>query len=641
MFGFIARLRMWHKFALIGVLALVVLAIPSTLVLKTNLDSIQAASAEAAAIGPAGEALKLIQLTQQHRGLSNRFLAGDDSQAAARQSRETELDRALANIAGVMSANPDDASLLTQLDAIKGTWQALGRAVKTKAISGPESYQRHTVLIAEQLRMLESIVDTSGLALDPNAASFHLISAVLGDLPQLTEHLGQARALGSVLLAKRAASPEDKVQINVLVSLAQYGLQNAHRAFGKAGAADADLHANVAKPLAAALAAAETGLKLSNDKIVYAQQLEFSPDDYFAGMTKAINAQFELITVAFSALDQMLVQRVDDRQQALWAISGAMAVVFLLALSMAMVVIRSIVSSIRRSLTIAQTVARGDLTSVIEVHGSDETAQLLQALDHMNSSLTGIVTQVRSGTDSIAIASSQIAAGNTDLSARTVAQASSLEETAASMEQLTSTVTQNAENARLANDLAQSASDVASKGGQVVRQVADTMASINESSRKIVDIIGIIDGIAFQTNILALNAAVEAARAGEQGRGFAVVASEVRSLAQRSAASAQEIKHLIDASVSQVDDGTQLASAAGKTMEEIVSSIRRVTDIMGDISVASQEQTSGIEQINQAVAQMDGVTQQNAALVEEAAAAAHSLQEQADNLVAAVRVFKI
>ncbi|HUG60083.1 MAG TPA: methyl-accepting chemotaxis protein, partial [Candidimonas sp.] len=313
----------------------------------------------------------------------------------------------------------------------------------------------------------------------------------------------------------------------------------------------------------------------------------------------------------------------------------------LLALWFAVQVTRSMVGTISRSLNVAQRVASGDLTSTIQAHGTDETGQLLQALGDMNSSLINIVAQVRMGTDSIAIASSQIAAGNTDLSARTVAQASSLEQTAASMEELTSTVTQNADNARLANQLALSASNVALKGGQVVKQVVDTMASINVSSQKIVDIIGIIDGIAFQTNILALNAAVEAARAGEQGRGFAVVASEVRSLAQRSAASAKEIKGLIDESVSRVDEGSLLASTAGQTMEEIVSSIKRVTDIMGEITVASQEQTSGIEQINQAVTQMDSVTQQNAALVEEAAAAAHSLQQQADNLVAAVSVFKV
>ncbi|WP_431273560.1 methyl-accepting chemotaxis protein [Variovorax ureilyticus] len=300
-----------------------------------------------------------------------------------------------------------------------------------------------------------------------------------------------------------------------------------------------------------------------------------------------------------------------------------------------------IVRPLGQAVSVAETVAAGDLGSRIEVQSRDETGQLLQALKKMNESLARVVGEVRTGTDTIATASSQIATGNQDLSSRTEEQASSLEETAASMEELTSTVKQNADNARQANQLAVSASEVAVRGGGVVSQVVDTMGSINASSRKIVDIIGVIDGIAFQTNILALNAAVEAARAGEQGRGFAVVASEVRNLAQRSAAAAKEIKTLIGDSVDKVEEGSKQVAEAGRTMDEIVESVKRVTDIMGEITAASQEQTSGIEQVNQAITQMDQVTQQNAALVEEAAAAAGSLQDQAGNLSQVVSVFKL
>jgi methyl-accepting chemotaxis protein len=262
-------------------------------------------------------------------------------------------------------------------------------------------------------------------------------------------------------------------------------------------------------------------------------------------------------------------------------------------------------------------------------------------LKDMNDGLVRIVSEVRVGTDTIATASGQIAAGNLDLSSRTEQQASSLEETAASMEELTGTVKHNADNARQANQLAASASEVALKSGAVVSQVVDRMASINASSKKIVDIISVIDGIAFQTNILALNAAVEAARAGEQGRGFAVVAAEVRNLAQRSAAAAREIKTLIGDSVDQVEAGSKLVGEAGSTMDEVVASVRRVTDIIGEISAASHEQSAGIAQVNQAIAQMDEVTQQNAALVEEAAAAAGSLQDQAGNLAQVVSAFRL
>jgi methyl-accepting chemotaxis protein-1 (serine sensor receptor) len=303
--------------------------------------------------------------------------------------------------------------------------------------------------------------------------------------------------------------------------------------------------------------------------------------------------------------------------------------------------IRAISGPLDKAVKVAKCVAAGDLTQQIDVRSIDETGQLLQALKEMNDSLVGTVGRVRIGTESISVASRQIAMGNADLSSRTEAQASSLEETASAMEELTTTVKQNADNARQANQLVVSASDFAVKGGEVVGQVVHTMGSIKESSRKIVDIIGVIDGIAFQTNILALNAAVEAARAGEQGRGFAVVAAEVRSLAKRSAGAAKEIKALIGDSVDKVNLGGRLVDEAGKTMEQIVTSVKRVADIMSEITAASLEQSTGLEEVNQVILQMDDMTQQNAALVEQAAAAAESMQGQAAMLSQAVSVFKL
>jgi methyl-accepting chemotaxis protein len=289
----------------------------------------------------------------------------------------------------------------------------------------------------------------------------------------------------------------------------------------------------------------------------------------------------------------------------------------------------------------AHRMSEGDMTVAMQVEGKDETAQLLQALENMRASLQGIVATVRQDADGVATASSEIAQGNMDLSARTESQASVLEETAASMEQISSAVKQNADSARHANQLASSAANVAVRGGEVVAQVVSTMQGINDASRKIEDITGVIDGIAFQTNILALNAAVEAARAGEQGRGFAVVASEVRNLAQRSAAAAKEIKALISDSVERVDQGARLVDQAGATMTEVVDSVQRVSAIIGEIALASGEQTTGVEQVNQAIIEMDHVTQQNAALVEQAAAAAKAMQDQAASLAQAVSVFKI
>ena len=361
----------------------------------------------------------------------------------------------------------------------------------------------------------------------------------------------------------------------------------------------------------------------------------------------------------FPALDKLLadIKQLVDIQQKEVENSGAlakegtdMARVLMIALGVAAAaagvllslwITGSITRPLNEAVDVAKRVADGDLTTRIAVKTKDETGQLLQALKNMNDSLARTVSQVRVATDSISTASGEIASGNADLSSRTESQGSSLEQTASSMEELTSTVKQNADNARQANQLVVSASDVAVKGGEVVGHVVATMSSINESSRKIVDIIGVIDGIAFQTNILALNAAVEAARAGEQGRGFAVVAAEVRNLAQRSASAAKEIKSLISDSVEKVDAGTKLVDEAGQTMDEIVTSVKHVADIMSEITAASQEQSAGIEQVNQAISHMDEITQQNAALVEEAAAAAQAMQDQARDLSHAVSVFKL
>ncbi|WP_454767023.1 methyl-accepting chemotaxis protein [Cupriavidus campinensis] len=365
-------------------------------------------------------------------------------------------------------------------------------------------------------------------------------------------------------------------------------------------------------------------------------ETEFVPagDAYLAEIQKLLDIQRASIDTTATQIDD-IYQGARNGLIALGVAALAIGVAFAWWLTI------GITRPLRRAVGFARTVAAGDLTSRIEVDSRDEIGQLQEALREMNDNILGIVREVRDGTESIATGTSQIAAGNTDLSQRTEEQASSLQETASSMEELTSIVRQNADSAKQASALAVNASEVATQGGDVVGQVVHTMDEINVSSRKVVDIISVIEGIAFQTNILALNAAVEAARAGEQGRGFAVVAGEVRSLAQRSATAAKEIKALIGDSADRVERGSQLVAQAGETMEQIVSAVKRVTDIMGEISAASAEQSAGIEQVNLAVTQMDTVTQQNAALVEQAAAAAGSLEEQAQRLKEAVSTFRL
>ncbi|NEX59838.1 HAMP domain-containing protein [Noviherbaspirillum sp. 17J57-3] len=354
---------------------------------------------------------------------------------------------------------------------------------------------------------------------------------------------------------------------------------------------------------------------------------------------------FERLDAFIKYEDQQMAEAGADAEAAAqrteWFILSLAAAAVGLSVLVGFLTTRRITRPLNEAVRIAKCVSDGDLTSRIEVKTKDETGELMEALRYMNESLSRIVGEVRGGTETIASASREIASGNQDFSAHTQTQAGALQDTAASMSVLTETVKKNAENARQANQLAESASSVAVRSGEVVSRVVETMAGIDDASKKIVDIIGVIDGIAFQTNILALNAAVEAARAGEQGRGFAVVAAEVRNLAQRSAAAAKEIKTLIGDSVRKVSEGSTLVNEAGATMDEVVASVKRVTDIMNEITAASQEQSTGIEHVSTSIGEMDSMTQQNAALVEEAASAAETMQNQASNLSRLVSVFKL
>ena len=372
-------------------------------------------------------------------------------------------------------------------------------------------------------------------------------------------------------------------------------------------------------------------------------------DDAEQVLIKTINPTYRVGTTASSELSAFLVKRGQANDAAVeaetarlrWLLVGAVLSSFVLAAVAMRALVRGITEPLQQAITIARRVANGDLGSRIEVDHGNELGDLLRSLKGMNESLVAIVGSVRDSSDSIAIGAGQIATGNADLSHRTEQQAGSLQQTASSMEQMTATVRANAEAASAAERLAKSASEVAARGGATVMTAVSTMDEINASSKKIADIIGVIDGIAFQTNILALNAAVEAARAGENGRGFAVVAGEVRSLAQRSAQAAREIKTLIATSVERVEAGSRQVGEAGRTMEDIVGQVRRVSDLIAEISVATNEQSGGLGQVGEAVSQLDRVTQQNAALVEESAAAAESLKQQAARLVGAVAAFKV
>ncbi|MBP8271882.1 MAG: HAMP domain-containing protein, partial [Sphaerotilus sp.] len=388
----------------------------------------------------------------------------------------------------------------------------------------------------------------------------------------------------------------------------------------------------------AALASAK---RLTQEQILGPAALTHASADYFRAMTESIDQVYDLQHKAGNFLEAELMARLNNGRQVQWLLLGSCLLLSLLGFALGRGVARSITLAVEAARASAVRISNGDLTHSSPIHSRDELGELMTAMAAMQTSLIRVVGTVRQNADSVATASVQIAQGNLDLSARTEQQASALEETAATMDELNSTVRTNAESAQQANALAQTATSVAVRGGEMVAQVVDKMEGISAASRKIAEIIGVIDGIAFQTNILALNAAVEAARAGEQGRGFAVVAGEVRSLAQRSAAAAREIKGLINTSVERVEQGSALVSQTGRTVEEVVASIKNVSEIVARISAASAEQSLGVQQVGQAVGQMDQVTQQNAALVEESAAAAEGLKQQAHELVQAVALFRL
>lgn len=634
------RLLLWQKFSLLALFGMILVSVPLALYINEASKTLDAAKNEVRGIPPARALLKVVLLVQQHRGLSAMLLNGNESAQVQQKAKHEEVDKALAAMDAVATGIDNSAVVSLWTDA-KGRWSPLAGKVSQRSISGKDSFAEHTALVAQLLQVNDLMVDHFGLNIDPKADSANLIDVALVQSPALMESLGGMRAKGSAILTAKHASIEERAAMMTLIERTNERITSIKGLLEKSSAANPTIKAKLATPLETALAKGREALQIATEQIVTQDQFTYAAPDYFAKITAAIGEQALFYDAAIDALDQMLNERASKVSFMTYTLIGLIAAIALLAAGVGYLIVRSITAPLHEAVAMAKRVASGDLTSDINVNSQDEIGQLLQALKDMNASLQNIVSQVRTGTDTIATASHQIANGNLDLSSRTEQQASSLEETASSMEELTSTVKQNGDNARQANQFAVSASDVAVKGGEVVSQVVDTMGAITESAKKIVDIIGVIDSIAFQTNILALNAAVEAARAGEQGRGFAVVATEVRSLAQRSASAAKEIKSLIGDSVEKVEAGSKLVNQAGTTMDEIVASVKRVTDIMGEITAASREQEAGIEQINQAIIEMDNVTQQNAALVEEAAAAAGSLQEQAAGLAEVVSVFKV
>ena len=630
------RIRLLPKFALVTMAFMAPLLLVLALLYMELHREVTTAERERVGVRYVVALEDMLRLVQQHRALRHLQLSGN---AAMQDQAEQTRNGIKAQIAALEAINKSSAELDlgNAWSGVKESWESVEQKIGTA--KAKDSYAAHTAVVEQIVKLNALAADRSGLTLDPELDSYHLTAMLINGFPPIADMLSTIAGRGAAYIDTGLLEANEDMMLSSSVMVARRDLGRIPVQFESVFRENPTLK----RPLEAHLDAVQGAvafLDRAQDEVLKSFN-QTSGKQFFEAGTGSIDSIYAAARAASVELDSLLAQRIELLRARLYLIIAAALAG--LALS-AYLLAGFYVSFSREVRTLEHAVERaaaGDLTQQITSGAKDEIGGLVNSFGRMNGGLAQLVAQVRGVSETINHTSGEIAADSSDLSGRTESQASALQQTASSMEELTTAVRQNDRHANEANQLVLSAADVAEKGGRAVGQVIDTMGAIKQSSARIMDIIQVIDGIAFQTNILALNAAVEAARAGEQGRGFAVVAAEVRSLAQRSAGAAKEIKALIESSVSQVEQGNTLVAAAGRTMDEIVTSVQQVARIMNDITAASREQTAGIEQVNQALTQMDEVTQRNAMLVEHAAEAAASLQRQAGSLSAAVEVFKL
>lgn len=645
------RMSLSTKFLVLGTIALVTLALPTTLYLQRTAADVRIAQRPVDGVSAIIALQKVIQSIQNHRGLvagvlgKGQPLSASDKDdgfaprlAAAREAGGKAIAALDAQLAAVLASE----KIVADWSGRRRQWTALQADIADGRVADVDgSWQRHTELIGALLELSDEVLDEFGVTIIPERAGNALAYASFVHAPGLAEVLGRMRATGAAALAQKYVSDARRAELTNLKPRALERLAEVDRSLAKAFAADGQLRDELQSRLSTTRENVARSLSTVDEKLIEALQFDLPAGDYYDALSTTIESTYALGDAAARSVVERLLAHVAESKRAEYLVAAMLAAIVALSLALSAAFVRSVTVPVREAVDFARAIADGDLGRNIEPRGNNEIGQLVQALGAMRRNLAGVVSEVRRHAQGVAATSAKVAQGSSNLSSRTEEAASALEETAASMEQLSTSVHRNADNAHQADGLARTASTNAAAGGTVVSEVVATMQGINDSSRKIAEIVGVIDAIAFQTNILALNAAVEAARAGEQGRGFAVVAGEVRNLAQRSAGAAREIRQMIDASVERVEAGTRQVDRAGTTMTGIVESIRRVSDIMGEISSASAEQSAGFAQVGAAVSEMDKATQHNAVLVEESAAAAATLQEQAEELVRAVAVFRL
>ena len=640
--SFLNRMPLWQRFALLAIFGIILVAAPLSLYIHESGKTISNTKQEIKGVTPLKTVLQALKYSQQHRGMAMIVLNGDKAAEEKLRVIQDNANKSYESINNIIKNDINDFNINEIWNSVYKDWNSTKDQVNKHQILPSESFEKHTSMISNLIRLKNFLMQEYHLSFEPQAQGFYLIDVALNQAPILTELFGQARAVGSGILTRGNVTSNERTQLLVLLDRSREHQIAITDSSESAMRLYPNLERALKAPSIAASTSAQEAITLASSEIISKLALNYPSTSYFNLFTQAIDNQYQMVEAAFGGLETVLDDRMVNLNKSRYILIAILIIVSLIAASIGLIIVRNLLRQLggepNYTASVLNEIAKGNLAVPVNIQPNDNSS-LIYSMNQMRNNLANIVGDVRKSADSIASTSNIIAEGNINLSSRTDEQASSLQQTAATTEEITATVRQNSENADLANNLAATAAKTAAQGGSIVAELVQSMSEINEKSEEVENIINVIDSIAFQTNILALNAAVEAARAGEQGRGFAVVASEVRALAQRSASAAGEIKDLIESSVRSTAKGNEQAALTGSTMQQIVDDINRVTDIMGEISAASREQTTAIEEINTAIAQMDEVTRQNANLVEDSTNASDNMQDQANRLVKIVSTF--